>query len=202
MPGGSTCPTARQYMDEMRRLLAQVNDIHADKATEILHTAWRGDRRVFIFGNGGSAHTASHWALDLMKTAEVPGQPRLRAMSLTDHMGVMTAVGNDLSYDDVFRYPLSVFSEPGDVAVAISCSGNSPNAVKACEWAGQQGMTVITLTGFTGGALKKLGDVNFHVPNDNYGLIEDIHMSVGHIVAQGLRHRILAEIPAEEKAAW
>ncbi len=186
-------------MDEMKRLLHLVNDLAVDKVSEAIFTAWKGDRRVFICGNGGSALTSSHWALDLMKTAEVDGQPRLKAISLTDNVGVITAVGNDVSFDDVFRYPLDAYAEQGDILIAISCSGNSPNVISACEWAATHGLTVIALTGFTGGKLRELGDIRVHVPSDNYGIIEDMHMAMGHMAAQGLRARILAQ---EEVATW
>ena len=198
---GNTCPTAREYMDNIGQQLQLVNDPNIDKATHAIYNAWRGDRRVFVYGNGGSAHSASHWALDLMKTAAIDGQPRLKAMSLVDNIGTMTAVGNDISFDEIFRYPLHAYAEEGDVAVAISCSGNSANAVYATQWARAHGMTTITLTGFNGGKLRELGDINVHVPSDNYGVIEDIHMACGHMVAQGLRHLILAD-EKETVATW
>ncbi|MBL4701417.1 MAG: SIS domain-containing protein [Phycisphaeraceae bacterium] len=198
---GSTCSTAREYMDSITQQLQLVNDLSIDKATQAIYNAWRGDRRVFVYGNGGSAHSASHWALDLMKTAAIDGQPRLKALSLVDNIGTMTAVGNDISFDEIFRYPLHAYAEEGDVAVAISCSGNSANAVYATQWARAHGMTTITLTGFNGGKLRDLGDINVHVPSDNYGVVEEIHMACGHMVAQGLRHLILAG-EKETVATW
>lgn len=194
---GNTCSTARQYMDSIQQQLQLVNDLSIDKATKAIFDAWRGDRRVFIYGNGGSAHSANHWALDLMKTAAIDGSPRLKAMSLADNIGIMTAVGNDISFDEIFRYPLHAYAEEGDVAVAISCSGNSANAVQATDWASKHGLTTITLTGFNGGKLRDIGDINIHVPSDNYGVIEDIHMACGHMTAQGLRNLILKANMAE-----
>ena len=198
---GNTCSTARQYMDCIQQQIQLVNDLSIDKGTRAIFDAWRGERRVFVYGNGGSAHSASHWALDLMKTAAIDGQPRLKAISLADNIGTLTAVGNDISFDEIFRYPLHAYAEEGDVAVAISCSGNSANAVNATQWAQTHGLTTITLTGFNGGKLRELGDINVHVPSDNYGVIEDIHMACGHMMAQGLRHMILAD-QKEKVATW
>jgi D-sedoheptulose 7-phosphate isomerase len=153
-------------------------------------------RRVFVFGNGGSALTASHHVADYVKTASVQGQPRLQAFWLNDNGGLLTAVGNDLSYDDIFRWPLEAYARPGDIAVAISASGNSLNVVRACRWARSRNLLVVCLTGFSGGKLAELADIHIHFPCDNFGVIEDLHMAVGHIAAQSLRCRILASLPA------
>lgn len=188
----TTCTTAQEYIQQMSRLLKSLNGDVIDAYTDLLHKAWKLEQKVYIFGNGGSASTASHHVLDLIKTAAVEGQPRLRAICLNDNVGMTTAVGNDMSYDETFAYPLSAFAEAGDIAVAISCSGNSPNVVRACEWAREHHLSIVTLTGFTGGRIAAMSDINIHVPSDNYGLVEDLHLSVGHIVAQSLRARVLA----------
>lgn len=190
---GTICANGSQYLAEMAAVMKLMNPLALDDYVGLLHEAWRDGRKVFIFGNGGSASTASHHALDLLKTAALDDAPHLKVMSLADNMGVITAVGNDLSYDDVFRYPLAAYGEPGDVAVAITCSGNSPNILRACEWGVGHGLVIVGLTGFRGGKLKPMCDVNIHVPSENYGIIEDLHLSVGHIAAQGLRTRLQAE---------
>ncbi|HEV8379548.1 MAG TPA: SIS domain-containing protein, partial [Tepidisphaeraceae bacterium] len=105
-------------------------------------------------------------------------------------MGLTTAIGNDISYEDIFRFPLSSYARSGDVAIGISCSGNSPNLLRACEWARENGLTVIALTGFSGGRVKNLAHLHINVPSENYGVIEDLHLSIAHIVAQGLKSRI------------
>ena len=161
-----------------------------DEYAELVFQAWKDRRRVFVFGNGGSAFTSSHHVCDYVKTAAVEGRRRLEAFSLVDNMGLTTALGNDLSYDDTLVYPLETFAQPGDVAVAISCSGNSPNVVKACEWAKANGLTLVALTGFQGGRIGPMADIHINVPNDNYGVIEDIHMAIGHVVAQTLQQRV------------
>lgn len=185
-------PSARSYFDEMNRLSEAIDCAAIEAFAELLLEAWRDNRRVFVFGNGGSAHTASHHVCDLVKTAEVNGERRLRAFSLVDNVGMGTAVGNDIGYAEVFRYPLAAYAEAGDVAVAISCSGNSPNVLRACKWANANGLTVVALTGFSGGKVKPLADLHINVPSENYGVIEDFHLSIGHIVSQMLKAKVLA----------
>jgi phosphoheptose isomerase len=95
-----------------------------------------------------------------------------------------------MAYEDIFRFTLESYAAKGDIAIGISCSGNSPNLLRACEWARESGLTVIALTGFSGGKVKNLASVHINVPSENYGVIEDLHLSIAHIVAQGLRARI------------
>jgi phosphoheptose isomerase len=110
---------------------------------------------------------------------------------MNDNIGIVTAVANDIDYAESFSMPLAAYAQPGDLAVAISCSGNSPNIVHACNVARGMGLTVVGLTGFDGGKVKGLADLHINIPCDNYGIIEDLHLSIGHMVAQILRNRIL-----------
>jgi D-sedoheptulose 7-phosphate isomerase len=167
-----------------------------DAFAEAVYQAWRDRRQVFVFGNGGSASTASHYVADFVKTAAVDGQKRLAAFCMNDNIGLLTALGNDVDYEETFRYALASYARPGDVAVALSCSGNSPNVLRSCAWARENGLTVVALTGFSGGKLKDLADIHINIPSKNYGLIEDLHLSVNHIVAQSLRSRIFTETGA------
>ena len=129
---------------------------------------------------------------DYVKTASVDGQPRLRAFSLCDNTGLTTALGNDVSYDDIFRFPLESYAKAGDIAVGISCSGTSKNVVSAFEWAGDNGLSRVAITGFAGGTIGQMADIHITIPSDNYGVIEDIQMAVGHIATQSLFRRIEA----------
>jgi D-sedoheptulose 7-phosphate isomerase len=187
---GSICDSSAKYISQLSELLSRLNAGAIDRFADVLYRAWRDDRRVFIFGNGGSALTASHQACDLLKTAAVDGQRRLQVLSLVDNFGLTTALGNDISYDQVFRYPLETYAKRGDVAIAISASGDSPNVLIACEWARKNGVFVAALTGFAGGKLAALADLHVNIPSDNYGLIEDLQLSVGHIAAQILKSSI------------
>ena len=188
--------TAIHSADYFRALATQAERMDSEavgRYADVLWDAWKRRARVFVFGNGGSAYNSSHHVTDYVKTASVPGKPRLLAISLTDNVGLTTAVGNDLSYDETFSYPLESYAQAGDVAVGISCSGNSPNLLRACRWARENGLTVVALTGFSGGKVKDLAHIHINVASDNYGVIEDLHMSVGHAAAQILQNRILTE---------
>lgn len=190
---GSTVSSARQYLDTLAVILARVDAAAIDSYVALLADAWRQGRRVFVFGNGGSAYNASHHVTDYVKTASVPGRRRLQAFSATDNVGLFTAVGNDLSYDETFSFPLESYASPGDLAVGISCSGNSPNLLRACRWAKENGLHVVALTGFAGGKVKDYAHLHINIPSDNYGIIEDLHMSIGHIAAQMLQSTIANE---------
>ena len=189
---GTIATSAREYIDAIGSVAGRMDAAAVDRYAQILFEAWRDGRRVLVFGNGGSAYNASHHVIDYVKTASVAGQPRLKAISLTDNVGLTTAVGNDLDYDQTFLFPLQSYAEAGDVAVGISCSGNSPNLLRACEWAREHGLTVVALTGFGGGNVKELAHLHINVPSENYGVIEDLHMSIGHIASQMLKSRIEA----------
>jgi D-sedoheptulose 7-phosphate isomerase len=155
----------------------------------ILEQAEASGSQVFVMGNGGSAATASHIATDWSKTAERPGMPLIRCTSLNDNVAFMSAIGNDLGYEKIFVRQLENVLNRDDVVVLISGSGNSPNVIEAATFAKQKGATVIGLTGFSGGELRKLSDVAFHVDSDQYGVIEDMHMAVGSILAFYLKQR-------------
>ncbi len=187
---GSISKTASSYIAEMARVVGQIDPIAVERFAEIIFNAWRDDRHVFVFGNGGSAYTSSHFVTDLVKTASVEGKKRLHAISLLDNVGLTTAIGNDIAYEDIFRFTLESYAAVGDIAIGISCSGNSPNLLRACEWAKESGLNVIALTGFSGGKVKNLANLHINVPSENYGVIEDLHLSIAHIVAQGLKARI------------
>lgn len=184
--------SSKGYADAMIDQLRRLDNAAIERYADALFAAWRDGRKVFVFGNGGSAFTASHHVMDYVKTAAVPGRKRLQSFSLNDNFGITTAVGNDISYDDTLRYPLESYAAKGDIAVAISCSGNSPNVVRAAEWAKANGLTLVALTGFKGGKIGEMAHIHIHVPSDNYGVIEDLHMSVGHIAAQILKVKVEA----------
>lgn len=137
-------------------------------------------RVVFVAGNGGSAATASHFACDLAKGTRGGGPPTFRVAALTDNMPVLTAWANDVGYERVFAEQLVSLAQPGDVLVAISVSGNSPNIIAAVEAARLHGLTTIALTSRTGGRLAQIADVVVSVPSDNMEVVEDAHSIVAH----------------------
>ncbi|MCX6030985.1 MAG: SIS domain-containing protein [Chloroflexi bacterium] len=144
-------------------------------------------RRVFIFGNGGSAATGSHMACDFGKNTVRGGRPRLRVIALNDNMPTFSAYANDEGYDRVFAEPLATLAEAGDVAIAISGSGNSPNVLRAVEVGRGLGLTTIGLTGFAGGKLVNLVDICLVVPSDSMEQVEDAHMVIDHVLTVALR---------------
>lgn len=189
----TVCDNAAAYLAELNKLLGNIDHAAIDVLAERVLRAWQYDRLVITFGNGGSAFTASHFVTDLVKTAAVEGRRRLRAVSLSENMGLVTAVGNDLDYEQTFVFPLESFARANDLAIAISASGDSPNVVQACLWAKDHDVEVIALTGFAGGRIASIADLHINVPSNNYGLIEDLHLSVGHMITQKLRFMILSD---------
>jgi D-sedoheptulose 7-phosphate isomerase len=149
---------------------------------ETFRRAWREDRRIFVFGNGGSAANASHLSVDLGKGSSDKLPKRFRVMSLCENMAWLTALGNDYSYERVFLGQLKNFAEPGDIVLVMSVSGNSPNLVKAVEWSRQNGLHTIALVGAKRGRLAELADQVVVVDSTHYGRVEDAHMFICHIV--------------------
>ena len=182
-----------QYLTELEDVIHQLSRPDIQAVAEVLFTAWRERRQVFILGNGGSAATASHMMNDLNKYTNVPGRPRFRAIALTDNVPLFTAVGNDQSYAEVFVEPLQNLLQAGDVVIAISASGNSANVVRAMEYAQAQGATVIGFCGRPGGRLAQGANLKVIVPSDRIGQQEDGHLILNHVLAFALRARIEQE---------
>ena len=189
-PGGLTVRQFAQWYRDREIEQWQALDLAAlDKMAQAIETAEKNGKQVFVMGNGGSAATASHIATDWSKTAERKGRRLMRCMSLNDNVPFMTAIANDLGYDEVFVRQLENLLDRDDVVVIISGSGNSPNVLKAARFAKKKGAVTIGMTGFSGGKLRKLVDVCLHINSDQYGVIEDLHMAAGSILAFYLKQR-------------
>ena len=186
-PGLDPLASITNYLDNLGTIISALPREPLVTITEMLLDAGRDGKTIFILGNGGSAATASHLACDLAKTACVPGHPHLRALALTDNVPLLTAWGNDASYDVVFAEQLKTFVQPGDLVIAISASGNSPNVLAAAAAARDAGAHVIGLIGFGGGRLKAMCDVALIVPSYEYGPVEDAHMVFVHAVTATIR---------------
>jgi phosphoheptose isomerase len=182
---------AASYFDDYARELANaastVEPAALDRAASILLSAYTRGARVFSCGNGGSAAIANHMQCDHVKGIRTGTDLAPRFVSLSSNVEVLTAIANDLAYEDVFVYQLQSQSGPGDVLVAVSSSGRSPNIVRALSWARDNGLATIALTGFSGGGARAVADVAIHVNSGNYGIIEDLHQGVTHALAQYLR---------------
>lgn len=170
------------YFRSVAGVLPQIPAAPVDQIIAILREAQEKRKHVFIFGNGGSSANASHIVNDFVKSALQSGRPRFRLTCLSDNTPLLTAYANDLAFDIVFAEPLKALAEPGDVAIAISGSGNSPNVLRAMETAHEMGMTTIGLTGRDGGKLAPLCDVAVIVPTDSMQIIEDAHLVILHAV--------------------
>jgi D-sedoheptulose 7-phosphate isomerase len=189
-PGGlSPRKFAEWYRDLEIRKWQELDLDAIDAIAKALEGAEKQGTGVYVVGNGGSAATASHIATDWSKTAERVGKPLIRCMSLNDNVAFMTAIANDLGYEHVFSRQLQNVLQRGDVVVIISGSGNSPSVIKAAEYAKEKGARTIGMTGFSGGKLRKMVDICLHIDSDQYGVIEDLHMAAGSILAFYLKQR-------------
>lgn len=175
------------YLSEMRGTLSKLPIDEIERVVDLLRQARTQRKRVFLFGNGGSAATASHLACDLGKGTNAHGNPRLRAVALTDNVPLISAWANDSSYDDIFAQQLQEQVEAGDIAIGISGSGKSRNVLNAIKVARSAGAITVGLTGFDGGDLKGLVDHCIIVPDNSMDQIEDIHLLLGHVMASCLR---------------
>lgn len=188
-----------KYLEEAHKILDTYKGDDFGKAIDLMWNAYLQDKQIFIFGNGGSAGTANHMVNDLSKGSSVEGKRRLRVLGLSDNMSLLTAYANDCGFETVFEGQLKNLLNPGDVCIAISASGNSPNVIKAVEYARENGGKVISLVGFTGGKLKPLSDVAIYFETHNYGICEDAQLMFSHLSSQYLMEKIKSK--GEEKNA-
>jgi D-sedoheptulose 7-phosphate isomerase len=185
---------AKDYIHGLKGVLDRLPLKPVEEIIQAIEQAQNERRQVFVIGNGGSAATASHMMNDLCKgtlghKGDAPW-PRLRVIALTDNVSLMTAWANDTDYDRVFSEPLKNLAQRGDLLIAISASGNSPNIIAAVEAAKHLGVKVIGLAGFGGGKLSKMADVSFVVASDEYGPVEDVHMILDHIITGYLYEKL------------
>jgi D-sedoheptulose 7-phosphate isomerase len=170
------------YRNQLLETIASIDAGKVNQAIEWFKEARNRDQHIFVCGNGGSASTASHFACDIVKGASYNREARFRLMALTDNLATLTAYSNDVGYDCVFVEQLKNFAQPGDVVMAISGSGNSPNVLRAVEYANSIGCRTIALTGRDGGKLRPLAQLNIQVPVPHMGRIEDAHMIICHMI--------------------
>ena len=182
--------TIASYISSMQTALSEINQTELDQLLQIILKAYENNNTIFIMGNGGSAASASHIAADWGKNTVVADKPRLRVLSLTDNVAVITALGNDLGYDNIFAEQLHNLVLKDDVVIGISASGNSENVLRAIRLGNQEGAVTVGLCGFDGGQLKDLADFSIHIPNHSYEQVEDIHMMIGHIIITQLKNYI------------
>lgn len=189
-PDRSLQSRLEDYWQEVAQVAATVDIQALERAAEELLSCQARERVVFAIGNGGSAATASHFTCDLAKGTRRGGPPTFRTLALTDNVPVMTAWANDYSFERVFAEQLISLAQPGDVLVAISVSGTSPNIVSAVREARALGLTIISLTGQTGGTLAGMSDVLITVPSDSMEVVEDAHFIVSHSFCVATREHL------------
>lgn len=189
------------YITRLQQTLSYMPTAPIEEAIHILHEARLASRTIFIMGNGGSASTASHFVCDLAKNTRTPESRDFRVLGLTDNVASITAYANDEGYDQVFARQLSAFVQPHDVVIAISTSGNSPNVLEGVRVARAAGATTISFTGFDGGQLAAMSDLDLHVASNIIEHVEDIHLVLEHLICSVLRDmpaKVSAAAPAEQ----
>jgi D-sedoheptulose 7-phosphate isomerase len=188
------------YRDEIARAWASVDPAAVSAAVSILRECLQRDGIIYACGNGGSAAIANHLLCDFSKGVQTDTALRPRVVSLSAHLELITAIGNDIGYDDIFVYQLRTMARPGDILMTISSSGNSENIVRAVNWASKNTLPSIALVGFSGGRSAAAADVAIHVDAHNNGTVEDIHQSLMHLFAQYLRQsQMSAALVADRK---
>jgi len=175
------------YAAELSRAASAMDAAALDRAAALLRTTIGAQRTIYSCGNGGSCAISNHLLCDFAKGIQTDTSFRPRIASLSANTELITAIANDIRFDEIFVYQIRTLAEPGDVLITISSSGDSENIVRAIDWARAHKVHTIAFTGFGGGRSAKLADVNVHVPSDNYGVIEDLHQSIMHVLAQALR---------------
>ena len=189
-----------EYFTEVEQMLTSISHSDIQKVLSLLENVYYNGHRVFIMGNGGSAATASHFALDLAKNTITPNVPRLKAISLTDHVPLITAWSNDTAYEHIFAEQLANMVEAGDAVIGISASGNSLNVINALLLAKQSRAYTIGLLGATGGKIKDIVDAYILAPGRNIEQEEDAHIILTHVITRHMRHVLRTYSPKSQSA--
>lgn len=183
----------QDYINGLGGCLRELSHQDIDEIASIIFEAYKKGKQIFIMGNGGSATTASHFARDLTIGAAVQGKPRLKVISLTDNVALITALANDIDYGSIFYEQLLGQLNEGDVVIGISASGNSPNVLKAIEFARNNEVVTIGFIGFGGGKLKQLVHKCVVLSSKDYGQVEDVHLSLAHIISYLVKEKLTNE---------
>lgn len=175
-------PEIKSYLEHEIEVLRALDVKEIDQVLNLLLEAFEKEKTIYIFGNGGSAATASHYQNDFNKGISEYTTKKFRFCCLNDNVATLMAIANDIGYEEVFRFQLTGKLQPGDLVIAISGSGNSPNVINAVEYAKQMGNVVIGLTGYDGGKLRQMADYSLHAPVKSMQITEDIHMIFDHLM--------------------
>jgi len=185
------------YIQDLQNIISELPKEKIEVIAKLIYQAYKDGKQIFVFGNGGSSATASHFACDLAKNTikklNDPNEKRIKVISLTDNQALISAIANDISYEDIFSEQLSSLVNKGDLVIGISASGNSKNVLKTVELASKKGAITIGLIGFDGGKLKGITDYNIVVPVKHYGKAEDAHHIITHIITYYIKELKLKE---------
>ncbi|WP_223591745.1 SIS domain-containing protein [Neobacillus bataviensis] len=188
---------ASYYYHYKKEFLETIDSLDLDvicKIYETMEEARKNRKQIFLIGNGGSASSASHWACDFVKGVNVGNSIRYKLIALTDNISLITAYGNDVEYEEIFVEQLKNFLNPGDVVIGLSVSGASENIVRAFRYAKDNGAVVISLIGSREGRMKDFSDLSLIISSSNYGVVEDVHMYVNHVISQYIKQTIQHEV--------
>ncbi len=182
------------YLNQVSALALRIPSGNIEELVMIMLNAYENGKRIFVFGNGGGSATSSHFVCDLAKGTATPGKPRLKAVSLSDNVPLITAWANDTDYKNTFGEQLNNLVEDGDVVIGLSGSGMSPNVINAFRVANRAGAISVLLSGFNGGNALDIAEYSIVVPSEDMQQIEDIHLMLCHIVFRMLRDRIRGDV--------
>lgn len=187
------------YLERLARAGASIDHDNLAKAAGLLGQAFDAGAWLYVCGNGGSAAIANHLLCDFAKGIQTDTDVLPRVISLSANLELITAIANDIAFEDCFVYQLRTAARAGDVLLTISSSGDSENVVRAVDWARDNGVQTIALTGFDGGRTARAAAVNIHVSGDNYGVVEDTHQSIMHMLSQYLRQSRMTDSRIAER---
>ena len=178
----------KNYVSIKNKLLNKINKNELKNIIEEILTAVKKQKNIFSCGNGGSASTAEHLSCDFSKGSCTDTNLNIKVFSLNSNVSLMTAIANDISYDDIFSYQLARFGKPNDILLLFSVSGSSKNILKCAKEAKRKKIKIISFTGFDGGKIKKLSKYNINFSTNNFGIVEDCHLSIMHFISQYIRN--------------
>ncbi len=187
----NTSKYASNYFNEISKIHKKIDIQKIDEITNILVKCYKDKKNLFVCGNGGSSAISNHFLCDHQKGVGTDTKLLPKIISLSANSEIITAISNDMEFEEIYAYQLSRLANNGDCLLTISSSGNSKNIISAIKWANNNNLITISLNGFNGGKANKLSKVSLNVPSKNYGIVEDIHQSIMHIMAQSIKMRFL-----------
>lgn len=190
------------YIEEIQKGFSSIEVNNLEKVVNALDDAIKRGSTIFTCGNGGSSSIAEHFVCDFLKGSSTDTNIQPIIHSLSSNTPTVTAVANDIGYEDIFAYQLQRYGKSGDILLCVSSSGNSPNIIKAIDMAKSRHIESISFVGFVGGQAKDISDNCIHIPIKNYGVVEDVHHSLMHMLSQYIKVRNLSNIKDIEKTVF